>query len=43
VAPLTNAEFYERVLAAFGPGARQRPHLDCDVGARAARFLALET
>jgi hypothetical protein len=42
VAPLTNAEFYERVLAAFGSGARQRPHLDCDVGARAARFLALE-
>lgn len=36
---LSNRDFYERVLAAFGDLRRQNPELHCDVTARGARFL----
>lgn len=38
---LSNAAFHELVLRAFGSGAAQRPHLDCDVALRDAPFLGI--
>lgn len=38
---LTNVAFYEAVLQAFGPNARQQPQLDCDVSLRNARWLGV--
>ena len=40
-AGLSNRDFLEGVLKAFGSGARQTPELHCDVGARDRRFLGL--
>ena len=40
-AGLTNAGFYEAVLRAFGPNARQRPHLDCDVSLRDSLWIGI--
>lgn len=38
---LTNADFIEAVLRAFGPDAQQQPQLDCDVPLRSMRWLGL--
>jgi hypothetical protein len=38
---MSNRDFLEAVLAAFGSGARQTPQLHCDAPARGARFLGL--
>ena len=40
-AGMSNAAFYESLLRAFGPQARQRPHLDCDVSLRSAPWLGI--
>jgi hypothetical protein len=39
VSGLSNRDFHERVLAAFGDLRRQTPELNCDIASRGARFL----
>jgi hypothetical protein len=40
---MTNAQFSDAVLRAFGPSPRQHPNLDCAVANRTAPFLGLPT